>query len=248
MNRHIEIPKRLLDKLSNSRGEKDWLIKVEQVNQNIADYFYRTPYFFPEYTDHGVLHIQKVLDICNKLIPDNSLGELSPKEVGVLIISIMIHDIGMFIHKDGVIELIYGSLKKTKIEFLDTDTWEQVWKDYVLSVKRYSDKKLMRIFGNSEPIQFGDIQMDNLREQDILLYGDFLRQNHGRLAHTIVKEGFLGKETIDIFRNVNLDESIKDIIGLIARSHCIPLRDCREFLNNSFLDTPLYKFYRKNAV
>ena len=228
---HIEIPNRLMEKLER---DKRWLVNVEKISQSVIDYFLRTPYFFPEYTDHGILHIQKVLEICDKLIPDDSMEALTPKEIAVTIISIMIHDIGMFIQKDGLRELIYGSLRDTKIEFLDSCTWGQAWQNYIQNVKRYSDKKLLEIFGDSDSIDIPDESMKNLDEKSILLYGDFLRMLHGRLAHTIAREGFLGFKTLDIFRETEIDVRTKDIIGLIARSHCMPLRDCKEYLESAF--------------
>lgn len=231
MDRYVEIPNRLMEKLSQDRK---WLGIVENVGKNIVDYFFRTPYFFPEYTDHGIMHIQKVLEICDRLISDSSMKALSSKEIGVLIISVMLHDIGMFIQKDGLRELLYGSLKNTKIELLDSYTWEEEWQSYIQHVRRYSDKKLLEIFGDSEPVNVPDEKMENLREKDILLYGDFLRLMHGRLAHTIAREGFLGSETLDIFRDTKMDERMRDIIGLIARSHCMPLRDCKEYLESVF--------------
>lgn len=228
---HIKIPNRLMEKLEY---DKRWLVNVEKIGQSVTDYFLRTPYFFPEYTDHGIMHIQKVLEICDKLITDDSIAVLTPKEIAVTIISIMIHDIGMFIQKDGLRELIYGSLKDTKIELLDSCTWGQAWQNYIQHVKRYSNKKLLEIFGDADPIDIPDESMKNLDEKAILLYGDFLRMLHGRLAHTIAREGFLGFNTLDIFRETDIDDRMKDIIGLIARSHCMPLRDCKEYLESAF--------------
>lgn len=237
MIRRIEIPKRLSEKLES---DKKWSICVEKVNQNVADYFFRTPYFFPEYTDHGVLHIEKVLEICDKLITDKSMEILKAKEIAVTIISIMIHDIGMFIQKDGLRELIYGSFKDGKIEYLDQHTWGEAWQSYIRRARRYSEKKLLEIFGDSEPIKVPDEKMKNLDEKTILLYGDFLRMQHGRLAHTIAREGFLGDDNLDIFRGTDMDNSMKDIIGLTARSHCMSLRDCKEYLESRFseFETP----------
>ncbi len=231
MIRDIEIPKRLSQKLE---GDKRWFICVGKVGQNVADYFFRTPYFFPEYTDHGIMHIQKVLEICDKLITDKSMEILSSKEIAVMIISIMIHDIGMFIQKDGLRELIYRSLKDRKIEYLDLHTWGETWQNYIQRAKRYSEKKLLEIFGDSEPIEVPDEKMENLDEKTILLYGDYLRMQHGRLAHTMAIEGFLGAENLDVFRGTDIDDRMRDIIGLIARSHCIPLRDCKEYLESRF--------------
>ena len=38
-------------------------------------------YFFEEYTDHGINHIESVLDSCEFIITDDSYKNLNPNEV-----------------------------------------------------------------------------------------------------------------------------------------------------------------------
>lgn len=237
----IKIPERFIEKLSTDRG---WLRTVEIVTNNILDYTLISPYFFPEYTNHGIKHIQKVLDISSRIITDSSLAVMSCKEIGITIISICIHDIGMFITKDGLKKIIYGEFNNTKIDLLDNYTWKQTWENYMYSVLRMSDKRLIRIFGSDEPIQWPSDDMENLSERDILLYGNFLREIHGRLGHVISVQGFLGMKNLDIFFGTDLNTSTKDLIGLIVRSHCIPLRDTREYLTANFTEASYPKNIR----
>lgn len=52
-------------------------------------------FFFDEYTDHGITHIESVLKSAAFIISDESYDILSPSEVATLILSIVAHDIGM---------------------------------------------------------------------------------------------------------------------------------------------------------
>lgn len=52
-------------------------------------------YFFEEYTDHGIDHIEKVLESAAFVITDESYKDLTPSEVAILVLSIILHDLGM---------------------------------------------------------------------------------------------------------------------------------------------------------
>ena len=65
MKSELKISSRLYDKIQEN---EKWGANVEQVIINTKDYFYTSPYFFPEYTHHGILHIRRILEICDKRI------------------------------------------------------------------------------------------------------------------------------------------------------------------------------------
>ena len=44
-------------------------------------------YFFPEYTDHGINHIESVLESIDNLISDDTLRVLSANDVGILLVA-----------------------------------------------------------------------------------------------------------------------------------------------------------------
>jgi len=50
--------------------------------------------WFPDFTDHSLLHSMDVLDYCNRLLGDQ-VRELTPLECYVLIMSCYLHDAGM---------------------------------------------------------------------------------------------------------------------------------------------------------
>lgn len=232
MGYDIKLPKRFIKKLEE---HEIWHANVVRVIENVQDYFYESPYYFPEYTNHGILHIRKVLDLCNHMIPDTSMNELSARELGILIIAVLIHDLGMFIKKDGLNLLLFGEKSDYKTELLDKYTWKEEWQTYLNRLMRYSDKKMIRIFGETKSVNELPLKLKEVDDVYKLVYGDFLRQNHPRLAYEIVNYGFVGNQTVDILNNTGIDNSIRDIIALIARSHGMSLRDTYEYLSERFV-------------
>lgn len=232
MNSELKLSLRFRDKLEEN---EKWLDNVSQVWINTKDYFYGSPQFFPEYTHHGIFHIRRTLELCDKLITDKALSNMSARELGILIIAVILHDIGMFLKKEGVNKILYGNYSDKKTSILDKYTWKEVWERYIHDIQRYSDKKLRRIFGKiSCPEQLPIKEME-VKDKYVLVYGEFLRQNHGRLAYDIIKQAFLGKEDIDVLRNTEIDEELRDIIALLARSHTMKLRETFEYLEKQYI-------------
>lgn len=61
--------------------------------------------FFPEYTDHGTVHIQAVLQAADALITERSRPSLTPADAAVLAIAVLLHDIGM--HQEALAPLFH---------------------------------------------------------------------------------------------------------------------------------------------
>ena len=64
--------------------------------------------FFSEYTDHGISHIENTLKYTESLIADETFQYLTPEEVGVMILSVVLHDIGMHTSTDMFKNMIEG--------------------------------------------------------------------------------------------------------------------------------------------
>ena len=134
MNGSLKLSSRFQKKLNES---VKWAANVNQAFMNVKDYFFCSPHFFPEYTHHGIFHVDRVLELCNKLIPDKTLSEMMPRELGILIIAAMMHDIGMFIETDGLKKILFGVAADRKTELFDKYTWKEEWNRYYHSVLRY---------------------------------------------------------------------------------------------------------------
>jgi hypothetical protein len=193
--------------------------------------------FFKEYTKHDEEHINAVLAISDALVPDETLDKLSQKTVAALVASIIIHDIGMFIQPDGVRQLLFYKYKLHKMEHLDSLSWREAWDDFIQKYKRYPSRKLRSIFGDLSDVTPTKTDDIDTGENMWRVYGEFLRMYHPRLAHMICVEQFPGFENINIFTNCVITEDEKDLIGLVARSHGMNMRDTQEYINSE--STPI---------
>ena len=59
-------------------------------------------YFFPEYTDHGIEHVEEVLKAASEIINNESIDLLNSKDITILILAILLHDLGMHIPQKHV--------------------------------------------------------------------------------------------------------------------------------------------------
>lgn len=222
----MNLPKRLKQKLET---DDKWISNVKNVFMNVESLYSSTPYFFPEYTDHGILHINHTLDIMDKLITEESIQKILEKELAICVISLMLHDIGMFISYSGFLELLE---KKIYVDLDKTKTFKQCWEEYIFHIKHFSRKQLMNKFGITEVNISDMILSDNLNETTKLIIGEFLRQNHHIVSYHIILNQII--TDIDFLKNTNIDPEEREIIGLIARSHGMNIRDTEGYLKRKF--------------
>ena len=127
-----------------------------------------------------------------------------------------------------------GEYSERKTRKLDKCTWREAWISYLQAIERSSDKKLRKIFGEAGCPEELPFKETAITEENLLLYGEFLRQNHGRLAFEIIKYGFPGSVDLDVFRKTEIDDEIRDIIAIAARSHTIALRQAVPYLEGHY--------------
>ena len=60
----------------------------------------RISQMFVQYTEHDIGHCRNLLDICGRFIPPATLASLNAVELALLIVSILLHDFGMFVSTD----------------------------------------------------------------------------------------------------------------------------------------------------
>jgi hypothetical protein len=228
----MNIPKKFEKILQ--QDQSSYSIVLDTVNDNSFDRILKDNklFFFEEYTDHGIEHIEMVLKATEFLIPDESFEYIQPKEVAILILAVMLHDIGMHTEFSTFKAMIEGRrYDDVRVDVLDKQTWAELWADYLSEVKHWSSKQRENVFGNpNETINEPDLSdKDKLNGTDKKLIGEFIRRQHARLAHEIALKGFIGNETIQ-FGNSGLDNRDKQLIGIIARSHGINIRETFAYL------------------
>ncbi len=193
--------------------------------------------FFQDYTDHGIKHIEEVLETAANIIDESTFSYLNEKDISVLIVSVLLHDVGMHISKEGLKSIFHSDYDIWRVGRFDDKTWNEEWVNYYQEAKRFNDEQLINIFGSSTQ-NITEPSLDNLDDYDKRLYGEFLRRFHHRLAHEIALGGFptkTGSENINIHSG-DIDNDIIDLAGLVARSHGIPIRQAIDYLEAKFQD------------
>lgn len=242
MAQSIIIPQKFLKHLKDDNNK--WRRRVESLQELLSPILSSSPAFFPEYTDHGILHINNVLDFAANLIQGKTISKnaMNSRDVACLIAAILIHDLGMFLTLSGITMLIEPEWDSNRITSLDDKSWQIVWHEYVASAKLLPNAQKLRTFGKVLRVENTYLGKDPLIRDDILVIGEFLRRNHPRLAHEIAVGGFPGSQLQHLLQDAGFDEDERNAIGLIARSHGMALRDLEGYVGTGayYSNIPIY--------
>ncbi|MDQ5823824.1 MAG: ATP-binding protein [Chloroflexota bacterium] len=225
-------PEKLKGKLAKDRNMRS------AVDALIADFepWFRDSKlpFFPDYTDHGINHVEDVLTSATSLVSDNAWKVITAQDAGILIIATLLHDCALHLTEDGFIALITGQTKHHGVRGFDNKSWPELWNDFLFSAMRYDDRTIEAIFGQPVTMRRPPLDASEMTQQDRKLIGEFLRRHHGRLAHEIALTGVpsLADKTIRV--SDRLDSDLADLAGLIGRSHSLPLRSTFGYLGENF--------------
>jgi molecular chaperone HtpG len=232
MSTTVVLPKKITKIIEKSPEYGNLINAMKVVSPIYAD---NRMFFFEEFTNHGLDHINEVLSASEDIIAQSSLNALTQKDVLVYVCSVLLHDIGMQLSLEGFKKLISGSLDESIIRDFDSKTWEAEWEDFLLKAKKYDEKTINNIFGSDIPADFvvpnpdiNTLSGNNIGPYERKLIGEFIRINHARLAHEAAIGGFPGVTTIDLLDGI--DSETRNIIGLIARSHNLEIRGTFAYL------------------
>ena len=189
--------------------------------------------FFAEYTDHSLSHVEGVLETADKLIRENCRAIVTAGDVAVLILASFLHDCAMHLSVDGFRTLIRSD---KVIDGFGDKSWSALWEDFIAESRRFSGRKLMSLFGDTEAIQPPrDLDSHNMTGKDLLLIGEFLRRHHHRLAHEIAVYGVPGPDGYQLkLPEKEETKHIAELAGVVARSHGLPIRACYDYLQGKF--------------
>ncbi|WP_316738485.1 ATP-binding protein [Pedobacter aquatilis] len=190
-------------------------------------------YFFRDYTDHGIEHINGVLRSSDNLICPETFNLLDAKDILVGIFSVLLHDIGLHLSPEGFKSLLNGVWDSKRIVAFDKKTWAEEWQDFLKDAKRYTEQQKINIWGDSNAI-VKEPNLNNLDEADRKLIGEFIRRHHPRLAHEIAINGYPYSEGGDNELNAGIDKNICELSGLVARSHGMNIRASYEPLKSKY--------------
>jgi len=190
--------------------------------------------FFPDYTDHGTKHLEGVLTTADKLMTDSGARLLSAEDVATLILSVLLHDSAMHLSESGLYDLIRGSSYGNRLP-LDDKSWPELWDEFIFVVRRWDEQKLEDVFGRDCEGRIRSRLYDplhpamDLTDSQKRLIGEFLRQHHPRLAHEFAVFG-VPTTSDNRIRLDGIEVHLRDIAGLVARSHGMPIRQSVDYL------------------
>ena len=102
-----------------------------------------------EYTDHGILHVEKILECAEKLIEKNTFSKLSSMDIAVLIMSTVLHDIAMQLPISTFRKMLQGEYDSALLDnSFESKTWKELWKDYILETRHYGPSQKENHFGD----------------------------------------------------------------------------------------------------
>ncbi len=230
----VKIPKRFQNKLLPSVLSLIYNNPLDNGN-GIVNYLETSPYYFDEYTIHGARHITAVLNYADKLIPQSDYEKMSELDISVLVLGILLHDLGMFIKESGLKYLLQLETKNVYDNNGINCTWKELWDGFIKKLKHSSGNELDEIFGDKEHIF-------DLSSRQVC--ATFIRKYHHLIAYHIAIHGFPGKANHKLLNGIS--EDCARLIGLLAKSHGMALRDLNEevddfgYDNNLPLNVPIY--------
>lgn len=198
--------------------------------------------FFNEFTDHGIKHIESTLASAEKLISEETFEHLKPEEVGVMVLSVVLHDIGMYTNAEMFKNMIEGKYDEYADLFPEGKTWKTLWEAFLYDSQYWSGEKKNNVFGRTDyEIKKPDLtDLKKLNEYDKNLIGEFIRIHHCRIAHEVALKGYMGSKTY-AFECDDIKPLYFNIAGVVARSHGMDVRDTFDHLRkiSGRIDNPL---------
>ena len=173
-------------------------------------------YFFDKYTDHGIKHIENTLQSVENLIAEETFSVLTPKEVGVMIIAVVLHDIGMHTNTNMFKNMLEGKYDHVPSLFSKENTWKTLWEEYLYDSKYWDAEKKVNIFGDNEGGHIIEVpNLDNmqlLNGYDRKFIGEFIRIHHCRIAYEVALSGYIGRELIPFNDNSVIPKKMMTIV------------------------------------
>ncbi|MEI6848051.1 MAG: hypothetical protein WCK32_08505 [Chlorobiaceae bacterium] len=258
---NIIFPKYLQLLLKESELQAPLMTFANKVGQILVD---NKLTFFPDFTDHGIEHVNNVLKTAVELVPlevrEISINKsnqtlLCDVDAAVIIGATLLHDLAMHMHSGGFLELISKDSLFQPLSWFNENheghtadrPWYELWGEYVYEARRLSDRDLANIIGEESAFNWKfqelPVSTGQWEKNHFLIIGEFIRRHHARLAHEIALYGFPGLKigaSEGHFPAIGKDKEhplnhLADLIGLTARSHAMSLRVSKMYLESRSL-------------
>lgn len=224
----ITIPKKFEEILSKNGKIHGVILKV---TSDFSDWLTdNKTEFFPEYTDHGVDHIDSVLKTASEIITEDSYQLMTPQDMYVLVMAVLLHDCAMHINRDGLWDLLTNDLYNgVSLGLDDEKVWADKWEDFCADVRRFTEQDWNIFFGEYREVDIPEVGCKSLNDNQKVIIGDFVRRYHATIAQVIVNNGIPSKGgPIKIFDSEF--HYLNQLSGFVARSHNYSLRTAIDIL------------------
>lgn len=189
--------------------------------------------FFPEYTDHGIDHVQSVLDTASEIITLDSYKIITPEDIYVLVSSILLHDCAMHISREGLWALLTEEVYNGYlIGFKNELEWSEKWIDFKNQVDKYQESDWISFYGEFRDVNLPEIGEKSLSDNQKVLIGEFIRQHHASISQVIASYGLPTKDGNLILLDDDLSY-LNQLSGFVARSHNYSLRFSVDLLDGN---------------
>lgn len=232
----IALPSLFAEKLSGHEQHASALHALTVASQIMGDPTRGLP-FFPEYTDHGTSHFQRVLDASASILNDAACLALTAEDAYVLTCATLLHDIAMHLTDDGLIQIVTQAWRSRT-------NWKSIWSEYIREVERWPGSKLFQVLGNvSSPMDANELAVlaktpiplndpGTWTQYQRQIMGEFVRRHHATLAQEFAEFGFPG--THGPVWIVAENCRYAHLCGFVARSHHMKLRDTYSTLRDRY--------------
>jgi molecular chaperone HtpG len=194
--------------------------------------------FFPEYTEHGASHINRVLSSSTFIISEDSWQILTSDDMLCLVLASCAHDAAMFFNAENFLGLLTDDYVLPLEESIGDLIWKTEWDSFLLESKYLDDRQIARIFGRKliPRTPPNNIQDWTIADRDLI--GEFIRRKHGRIGSEVITRGIpLDGQALSLVNPENLLASLLvKAAGLIARSHSLDLRVAADLCRQHYQD------------
>ena len=209
--------------------------QIELFMEQLAPYIHKAPLpLFPEYTDHSINHVSDILETCWEISSADRDSAISREDYLVLALAAAFHDLGMHLTTESFARLIHPDNQQRVLYDNQAPAWSDLWHQFLLQARRFDSDTLKKLFGEIRPIRIPPLDTKEWLLNDRLLAGEFVRRHHGRLAHELCVIGWLlpdgSRQTI----GSGISKEMRDIVGLIGRSHSFPVRSSFDYINTHY--------------
>jgi molecular chaperone HtpG len=119
--------------------------------------------FFKEYTDHSFAHSLDVFTTSCEIVAKEAYNVLSSEDLNILFWACIVHDAGLHFTEDMFLRLVDRNNKTILRPSFDSETWPDLWDAFIAEAKRFNDRKLRSLFGDTLPVsEPGKTPLDNL--------------------------------------------------------------------------------------